>query len=325
MHVVQKKMKRIVDDDLFSENSLVEEELFKDSHSTSFANVPPSQLQPTFEQSSSQSHEKIAKAKKRHKLPPAVRLERFNNLLSFIERRIGRRPEVETPLVRKRSWLTMMNLAANEDDLKRIVDIFPKYKESKAEFPDGFAVAFVRKLFVNLLTAVRKSRFYAGRCEELSCPQLSLTVFGNFAKYNLALTLPSARWLIHSLCRRNSISEIFLAASFYPVYNLPSISEDLPSAAMVAAACFDKKNEMEETIKVAEALLPHIQRMWKEEGSSLATAADLEEARMSSWVVSALKRLNGASRTEVAIPPEVLPQRIIIDSPSPVPYLNVPA
>jgi hypothetical protein len=154
-----------------------------------------------------------------------------------------------------------------------------------------------------------------------------LTVFGHFAKYNLPLTLPSARWLIHSLSVRNPISEIFLAASFYPVYNLPSISEDLPSAAMLAAACLDKKNKTEETIKVAEALLPHIQRMWKEEGNSLGKTTGLERARISRWVVLALKRLNRALKKESreVVSPEVLPKRIIIDGPSPVPHLNVQA
>ena len=155
---------------------------------------------------------------------------------------------------------------------------------------------------------------------------MSLTVFGHFAKYNLPLTLPSARWLIHSLSVRNPISEIFLAASFYPVYNLPSISEDFPSAAMLAAACFDKNNKTEETIKVAEALLPHIQRMWKEGGSSLSTTTGLERARISRWVVLALKRLNRALKKEsreVVVPSEVLPRRIMIDGPSPVPHLNL--
>ncbi len=95
---------------------------------------------------------------------------------------------------------------------------------------------------------------------------------------------------------------------------------------MLAAACFDKNNKTEETIKVAEALLPHIQRMWKEGGSSLSTTTGLERARISRWVVLALKRLNRALKKEsreVVVPSEVLPRRIMIDGPSPVPHLNL--
>ena len=96
---------------------------------------------------------------------------------------------------------------------------------------------------------------------------------------------------------------------------------------MLAAACLDKKNKTEETIKVAEALLPHIQRMWKEEGNSLGTTTGLERARVARWVVLALKRLNRALKKESrdVVSPEVLPRRIIIDGPSPVPRLNVQA
>lgn len=77
-----------------------------------------------------------------------MRLERLNKLLSFVERRIGRKPAVETPLVRKRSWLTMLDLAANEEEMKRVVELFPKYKESESEFPDCFAEAFVREFLL---------------------------------------------------------------------------------------------------------------------------------------------------------------------------------
>jgi hypothetical protein len=150
--LVQKKKRNFAGDDLFSENSLVEEEeLFKDSPTTFTAKATLSfatQTQLSSEQSpsSSQTHEKTtAKAKKRHSLPPAMRLERLNKLLSFVERRIGRRPAVETPLVRKRSWLTMLDFAANEEEMKRIVELFPKHKESDWEFPDCFAEAFVRE------------------------------------------------------------------------------------------------------------------------------------------------------------------------------------
>ena len=127
-----------------------EEELFKDSPTTFTARTTPSFATQSSEPSpsSSQTEETTAKAKKRHSLPPAMRIERLNKLLSFVEQRIGRRPAVEIPLVRKRSWLTMLDLAANEEEMKRIVELFPKHRESEWEFPDSFAEAFVREFFV---------------------------------------------------------------------------------------------------------------------------------------------------------------------------------
>lgn len=84
--------------------------------------------------------------RKRRVLSPAVRLERFDNLLSFIGPRIGRNPTMQKPLVRKRSWLGLLDLAANKDEMQRIIDLFPKYKDGQGEFPETFADDFTRWL-----------------------------------------------------------------------------------------------------------------------------------------------------------------------------------
>jgi len=169
--------------------------------------------------------------------------------------------------------------------------------------------------------------FCLERCEQLSCPQLSLQVFGNFAKYQLALTLPAGRWLIHSLYVQHPISSTLLAASFYPAYGLPHISEDLPSAAMVAAACYNHNHKTDETIKVAEALLPNIRKMWTNE-EKIGTAKSLDEARVNQWVSLSLRRLNSAvqrEKGEVVVPLKAVPTKIIIERASSATHLYVGA
>jgi len=148
-------------------------------------------------------------------------------------------------------------------------------------------------------------------------------VFGDFAKYNLPLTLTAGRWLIHSLYIRHPISQTFLASSYFPAYNLPQISEDLPCAVMVAAACYNHNHKTTETVKVADSLLPHINKMWTE---GLRSAKTVEEARINKWVAWGLKRLNNAlsrEKGEFVVNPETVPTRIMIDGPSPAPHLNV--
>lgn len=95
---------------------------------------------------------------------------------------------------------------------------------------------------------------------------------------------------------------------------------------MVAVACYNHKNKTSETIKVADALLPHIRRMWAEEQTTLASATTLEEARVKKWVAWGLKRLNRAvsrEKDEFVVPPEIVPSRIKIDGPSTIPHSNV--
>lgn len=41
----------------------------------------------------------------------------------------------------------MLDLAATEEQVQRIVDLFPAYKNGAGEFPNGFSEAFASKLF----------------------------------------------------------------------------------------------------------------------------------------------------------------------------------
>jgi len=144
-----KKKGKVVVDDLFSEDTFVEEELVKGSSTVYTAQ--PSSPAPSVQPEVLSSHLQQAttrKPKKRLALSPSVRLERLNGLLSFTERRIGRVPELATPLVRRRSWLNMLDLVASEEQMQRIVDLFPAYKNGAGEFPIGFAEAFASRFIL---------------------------------------------------------------------------------------------------------------------------------------------------------------------------------
>jgi len=73
---------------------------------------------------------------------------------------------------------------------------------------------------------------------------------------------------------------------------------------MVAAACYNHKHNTDETIKVAEGLLPNIRKMWTNE-EKIGTAKSLDEARVNQWVSLSLRRLNSAvqrEKGEVVVP-----------------------
>jgi len=153
------------------------------------------------------------------RLSPENRLLKFTALYDFVTPRLGCRPVIKTPQVRNSAWIHLMGLANNEEMLTKVAELFPKWKDSRREFGPEVGEAFVR------------------RCEELTCPQLALQVFGDHSKYSLPLSLPAARHLLHSLHSKHPIQDTIAAASLYGVYKLPPVSTDLISCSLLASAC----------------------------------------------------------------------------------------
>lgn len=99
-----------------------------------------------------------------------------------------------------------------------------------------------------------------GRCEELHCSDLALQVFSNHSKYGLPLnSISAARQLMHSLHVEHPLSSSMTLVALYKIYNLPPVSTDLVSAAMLTSACF-KANSKQSNI-VANALVPSLKNM----------------------------------------------------------------
>ncbi|KAF9558593.1 hypothetical protein CPC08DRAFT_667411 [Agrocybe pediades] len=172
--------------------------------------------------------------------------------------------------VRKRSLLTLLDLAASEEQINAVVELLPKYKAAGIEPSPLFSEAFAR------------------RCQEVHCPLIALDVFGNFSKYNVRLSLDGARWLIHSLYVLYPLEKLMIATALFPVYSLPPISEDLPSATMVATACY--KHGSPESIELANKLRPFIQSMLRTQ--NIAKAKDMDAAKKNRWIAWSLHKLN---------------------------------
>ncbi|KAF5383060.1 hypothetical protein D9615_004823 [Tricholomella constricta] len=236
--VVQKKKATVEIEDLFSEEvaeDLIKAEPTPQTKSSGVVKASGSTSKPA----------ETVKVSKRRRLSDKSRVARFNQICEFITPRLGRKPVVKMPMVRRSAWVQLVQLATTEEQLTKITDMFPGWKESGNQFDAAFSEFFVR------------------RCEELSCPLLALKVYGDYAKYNLPLSLPAARQLLHALHVKHPIDSVMTAAALYDVYQLPAVSEDLVSCSMLMSACF--KHNSKDSLKVANALAPQLEELLKHE------------------------------------------------------------
>jgi hypothetical protein len=79
------------------------------------------------------------------KLSPEMRLERFNQIINFVTPRLGRKPAVKVPEVRKSAWVNLIGLATTEEQLENVTNMFPGWKESGHQFDPQFSELFIRK------------------------------------------------------------------------------------------------------------------------------------------------------------------------------------
>ncbi|KAG6897485.1 hypothetical protein C0992_001090 [Termitomyces sp. T32_za158] len=284
--VLKKKAAAVEIEDLFSDNAvedLISPVSVVQNKASSGVTEAAAKLTP--EASSSNASSVVeAKEKKPRRLSNQERLERFNNIISFVTPRLGRKQILKMPMVRNAAWHNLVQLAKTEQQLKTLVELFPGWIEAGRKFNGSFSELFVR------------------RCEELHCPLLALEVYGNFAKYNVPLTLPGARQLLHSLHQKHSIEAVLTAASLYDVYSLPSVSEDLVSASLVASACF--QHNTEHSLSIAGVLVPQIKHMLtrkqpepKDGAEKLSPPLPLPGAfseKPSNWLKWTLKRIDKA-------------------------------
>ena len=148
----------------------------------------------------------------------------------------------------------------------------------------------------------------------MQCQRLALHVFGNYTKYDIWLDIKAARWLLHSIYLNSPLDKVKVVTALYPLYKLPPFSEDLASAAMVAAACY--KANTPESIKVADALQPQILSLL--EKTQLSTAPDYATRKHNKWISWALQKVNRARKDkEPYVPWDKVPLKIQLQSPQP--------
>ncbi|KAF6756446.1 hypothetical protein DFP72DRAFT_894337 [Ephemerocybe angulata] len=203
---------------------------------------------------------------RRTKLSPEARKEKLTETLAYMKPRIGRKPTETHPEVRNAAWLNLLQLASSEAEMREIISTMPLWTQGGRTFTALFSESFVR------------------RCQELACPRLALQVYGDYAKYNLRLTLPAARQLLHSL-HRLDISELMTASALYGLYNLPAAAQDYVSCAIIVNACL--RNGSEDANAIAQALLPHLRKLQAE------ASVDEKDTyhRENVWVVKSMENI----------------------------------
>ncbi|KAF8480181.1 hypothetical protein DFH94DRAFT_630604, partial [Russula ochroleuca] len=141
--------------------------------------------------------------------------------------------------VRSSAWLYLFDLATCPEQLEHTSRKFSQFIECGRQFRGEHSEAFVR------------------RCVELRCPELALTVFNNRPAYRMDLTLPAARQLLYTLHEGRQLSNAVLLAALFPLYNLPALSSDPISCALLMSACLREANisGSDPSRAVAETLL----------------------------------------------------------------------
>ena len=79
-------------------------------------------------------------------MSPQKRLRRFNELYQFVGDRIGLQPVLKKfpEQVRDTVWQQMFQLATSKEQMEAVVELFPKWRDSKRRFTPAMSEAFVR-------------------------------------------------------------------------------------------------------------------------------------------------------------------------------------
>jgi len=140
-NAVNKKKSNVVIEDLFGDDAFLEGDLIKDETTTAAKSLDPKKKAVSL---TTRVQKKIPLAIRR-KLSPEELTKRFEATVKHMEPRIGRNPSVAHPLVRKRTFLTLLDIARSEEHVRKILDLIPRYREARGDLHPSFAVAFTRK------------------------------------------------------------------------------------------------------------------------------------------------------------------------------------
>ena len=145
---MQKKKSKVIIEDLFAEAT--SEDLIKsDVGKRSSGSVKTTPLSAPVASPSTtlaiETQDQRVHPTKRKKLSPDVRLERFNRIAEFVAPRLGRKPAVKKPEVRNSAWVHLVGLSTTEEQLEKVANMFPGWKESGHQFDPQFSELFVRK------------------------------------------------------------------------------------------------------------------------------------------------------------------------------------
>jgi len=203
MDTVSKKKSNAVTEDLFGDDVFVEEDLIKDTSAP--AAKPQVGMKKLASEPSTRTTPKVSVAEQK-RLSPEKLSERFEAAVKYMEPRIGRRPTVTHPVVRKRAFLTLLDLARSEEHLRKIMELIPRFQEARGELHSDFAVDFTRKSLVDFCSQHLVSMFEFPQVAVKSSTALS-------SHLNYSVTLPNTT-CVSTLRPGNGLSTRFM--SFIP-------------------------------------------------------------------------------------------------------------
>ena len=67
--------------------------------------------------------------------------------IHFMKPRLGSSPSKKHPRIRSRTWLTMLQLAKNGEDMTKVVELIPMLRDGGGALPSLFAEVFVREWY----------------------------------------------------------------------------------------------------------------------------------------------------------------------------------
>lgn len=79
---------------------------------------------------------------KRRKLEPQARLEQFNQLYQSVLPHLGKRPDSKLPM-KHSTWINLVNLASTGEQLEKIAQLFPGWKDSGNQLNAAASESFV--------------------------------------------------------------------------------------------------------------------------------------------------------------------------------------
>ena len=144
---MSKKKSKVFIEDLFGDDAFLEPDVVKNE------SAPAAKVQVAVEKVASTASTPVTPTVKKlsqEGLSPEKLAKRFKATVKHMEPRIGRKPSVPHP-VRKRAFLTLLDFARSEEDVRKIMELIPGFQEARGELHPDFAVDFTRKALLLIL------------------------------------------------------------------------------------------------------------------------------------------------------------------------------
>lgn len=186
------------------------------------------------------------------------KVQLFNKNVEFMKPRLGHKPDIRHPPIRKSTWIRTLALCQTEEQLRKVMQMIPLWRDMGLNFDSTFSHAFI-STSPNADFSHFADLPLSGRCLYLDKPEYALELFGDFGKYNVPLTVDGAREMLSATYNKQSIGFIITITRLFNVYKLGHVKNDYPCCAMVIAACL--KSKRKDAMTLADSLLPHLKNM----------------------------------------------------------------